>query len=183
MKSVIEHVPNPRADLAAVRRLLKPDGYLYLLTPNIESLEARVYGRYWFALVPGDHLWFFSPYTLKYLLQTTGFEPRWLTTTESYEDVIAAVLFAVRSLLRDGSSSFKLSQPEVMNGCIPPRTLASGLSPNAKYTAQRLLEVSRYLNLPWFFVYSHLLTRASLGACIRGVFQKTPSSNDGAESL
>ena len=177
MKSFIEHVPDPRADLEVAWRLLKPNGYLYLLTPNIESLEAKVYGRRWFALVPGDHLWFFSPETLKSLLETTGFETRWLITTESYEDVVVGVLFLFRNLLGNLVCSVKQPTSEVMTRSRAPRTVAFGISPRAKHTAERILEMTRYLNVPWFLVYSHLLMKTSLGACIRGVFQKARLNN------
>lgn len=181
MKSVVEHLPDPRAELAVAYRLLKPDGYLFILTPNIESLEANLYGRHWFALVPADHLWFFSPSTISCLLEARGFRRRWLTTTESYEDVVVGLLFALRSQLSELLNTFGQRNRAGAASNSASHTLVSGLSSTAKDTYWRLLEASRYLNFPWFFVYSSLLERTSLGACIRGIFQKTLLDRDRAE--
>ena len=38
---VIEHVPDPMRFLKEIVRLLKPDGYLLLLTDNVSNLNSR----------------------------------------------------------------------------------------------------------------------------------------------
>jgi 2-polyprenyl-3-methyl-5-hydroxy-6-metoxy-1,4-benzoquinol methylase len=71
---VIEHDPAPRATLAKVREVLKPDGFLVLETPNVQSPVARLFRRWWleFGVVP-RHLVFNSPRTLTALLTRCGF--------------------------------------------------------------------------------------------------------------
>jgi 2-polyprenyl-3-methyl-5-hydroxy-6-metoxy-1,4-benzoquinol methylase len=173
MKSVIEHLAAPTADLAAIRQCLKPGGYLYVLTPNIESFDARIYGQHWYALMPGDHLWFFSTRTLRAFLKNAGFEATWMKTTEAYEDVISGLVFAVRSVFsacaRPLRSELAVTGPRQI-----PRTVSSGVPPSIKQAAATILEASRWLSLPWFVIYSHLLEKASIGACVRGVFRKEP---------
>ena len=44
---VIEHVPSPRETLAAARDLLSVDGRIFLSTPDVGSLHARLSGRHW----------------------------------------------------------------------------------------------------------------------------------------
>ena len=71
---VIEHVPDPRATLAAIHRVLKRGGLLALSTPDAGSLAARALGRRW----PGwdklpEHLFFFDRPILKRLLEHVGF--------------------------------------------------------------------------------------------------------------
>jgi len=70
---VIEHVPDPRGDLYHVHRLLKPGGMVVLHTIDIESPFARLMGRRWPWLME-MHLWYFSPRTLRRMLQELGFE-------------------------------------------------------------------------------------------------------------
>ena len=47
MSHVIEHVLDPVATVAKIRTLLKPGGVLYLETPNVRSLDARLWRRRW----------------------------------------------------------------------------------------------------------------------------------------
>lgn len=68
---VIEHVPSPRATLAAARDLLAPGGLIFLSTPDAGSLAARVCGRRWH-FYNKYHLSYFSPRTLTALAAELG---------------------------------------------------------------------------------------------------------------
>ncbi len=77
---VIEHLRSPRAFLAQVHRLLRPDGLLVLTTPNIGGLVPRctywLVGRTvgaWEHPTPPGHLVQFSRHTLFAILSRTGF--------------------------------------------------------------------------------------------------------------
>lgn len=70
---VIEHVRDPLAELAEVRRVLRPGGLLVLHTPDVSHVRARRAGAGWKHLKPPRHLWFFSPDTLGRLLVKAGF--------------------------------------------------------------------------------------------------------------
>ena len=74
MWDYIEHVPDPAANLRKAADLLHPGGYLALSTGNVESLLARVTGRYWHLMIPPRHLYFFSPTTIRRLLAAAGFD-------------------------------------------------------------------------------------------------------------
>ncbi|NOT09021.1 MAG: class I SAM-dependent methyltransferase [Gemmatimonadales bacterium] len=71
---VIEHLPDPRATLAAIRRVLRPGGLLVLSTPDAGSLVARALGKRWpgWGKIP-EHLFFFDRRTLGTLLTEQGF--------------------------------------------------------------------------------------------------------------
>jgi len=73
MIDVIEHFMDPLAALQTVHRLLKTDGLLYLVTPNIHSVSARLLRGKWWGLRPA-HLYYFSPETLTAMLDKVGFE-------------------------------------------------------------------------------------------------------------
>jgi len=69
---VFEHLPDPRAELLALRRILKPGGVIAIEVPNIATPLVRLMGarhRHFVA----DHLWFFSPDTLRRFLSANGF--------------------------------------------------------------------------------------------------------------
>lgn len=81
MSHVIEHVPSPLEVIQHCRRLLKPDGVLVLITPNIDSWGHRRYGRYWRGLEPPRHLHIFNPRTMRSLASTAGFRHHQVSTT------------------------------------------------------------------------------------------------------
>ncbi|MBN2875244.1 MAG: methyltransferase domain-containing protein [Spirochaetales bacterium] len=69
---LIEHLNKPRAFLGEVRRVLKPDGVLYLITPNADGLQALIMRSAWRSAI-GDHLYLFSCRTLSAMLAVEGF--------------------------------------------------------------------------------------------------------------
>jgi SAM-dependent methyltransferase len=68
----IEHMTDPVATLAAVRRLLVPGGILHLVTPNVGGMQACLLGRYWYHYKPGEHLFYFAPKTLRTTVERAG---------------------------------------------------------------------------------------------------------------
>jgi len=56
LSHVIEHIYDPRAFVHEIIKVLKPGGVLIVLTPNNESLVARVTGKAWPMLKPVDHV-------------------------------------------------------------------------------------------------------------------------------
>lgn len=77
----IEHAFDPRLALEKAWQALKPGGIVELLTPDVNSLESRLFGRDWYALEVPRHLQLFTRETLARLLGETGFEMlRWRPT-------------------------------------------------------------------------------------------------------
>ena len=93
MWEVIEHLPDPRAVLNMVRRLLKPRGYLALTTPDAGSLVARAAGRRWLGWrkIP-EHLYYFDFKCLQELLADTGFQ----ILDHRYVSITVSAEFALR---------------------------------------------------------------------------------------
>lgn len=76
---VIEHLPDPLAELVAIRRLLKPGGLLLQSTPDIDGLFPRASYLlankldYWPHPEPPHHLYQFSRRTLSALTEKAGY--------------------------------------------------------------------------------------------------------------
>lgn len=73
LADVIEHVRDPAAFLARARRLVKPGGGVFVATPSLDSLSARLMGRHWMEFKP-EHLFYFNRRSLTRLLEASGFE-------------------------------------------------------------------------------------------------------------
>jgi SAM-dependent methyltransferase len=97
---VLEHLSAPLADLAAIRRLLKPDGVLILRTPSADSWDARVFGPYWAGLDAPRHLAVYSRRTLAQLLRRVGFT---IVDLRTGGGSAAIVLLSLRFLLAETS--------------------------------------------------------------------------------
>jgi 2-polyprenyl-3-methyl-5-hydroxy-6-metoxy-1,4-benzoquinol methylase len=70
---VIEHTHDPIAALTAARGVLKPGGTLWIGTPNLGSLGARLFRARWRALEPPRHLVVFTGSSLTLALRRAGF--------------------------------------------------------------------------------------------------------------
>src|SRR5204862_6722418 len=69
---VLEHVRDPIALLREIRRVLKPEGVLFLVTPAVDSSVARVMREAWFEIKP-EHLFYFDKNTLQSAMHRGGF--------------------------------------------------------------------------------------------------------------
>jgi SAM-dependent methyltransferase len=70
----LEHVVNPLATMREVHRILRPGAIALIITPNIASPLARLLGTRWPHLTPREHIYYFTPNSLRRLISTAGFE-------------------------------------------------------------------------------------------------------------
>lgn len=73
MWDVVEHIPEPQQVLRRVRELIKPGGRFLLETQNVASRWARLLGRRWHHYKHDEHLYHFTPTTIRRLLDDCGF--------------------------------------------------------------------------------------------------------------
>jgi len=69
----LEHVFSPRATLDRVWELLKPGGMVVITLPNVGSLEARIFGPWWWPWELPRHLYHFDRNTLSATLRRAKF--------------------------------------------------------------------------------------------------------------
>ena len=72
LSHVIEHVHDPVALLRECSRVLRPEGTLVLMTPNLESVGHRRFGADWRGLEPPRHLHVFSVESLESCVARVG---------------------------------------------------------------------------------------------------------------
>ena len=71
---VIEHVDDPQKILKNIGRKLKPNGLLFITTPNRLGLAGRIIKNKFLGLVPGGHKNIFTLSQLENLLKAAGFK-------------------------------------------------------------------------------------------------------------
>lgn len=70
---VIEHVTSPNRFMTTVVRALKPGGLAIIVTPNLDSVTARVMGQKWWHIRP-PHLYYFGDRSFGVLAAKHGFK-------------------------------------------------------------------------------------------------------------
>ena len=70
----LEHIRRPIEALLHVKKLLKPGGLLVIAVPNFGSLQAKLFGPYWFHLDIPRHYFHFSGAALRTALHDLGFK-------------------------------------------------------------------------------------------------------------
>ncbi|MFX1277390.1 MAG: class I SAM-dependent methyltransferase [Promethearchaeota archaeon] len=73
---VLEHVKDPINFLKLYRKYIKPDGYISIEVPNIQDVliskyKIKSYEDFWYR---EPHLFYYSPQTLKMILEKAGFK-------------------------------------------------------------------------------------------------------------
>ena len=81
MSHVIEHLPDPLQILRECRRILKPNGKLVVVTPNLGSQGHRIFRESWVPLEPPRHFYLFCCRTLSDCCRQAGFSVDSLRTS------------------------------------------------------------------------------------------------------
>lgn len=87
----LEHDPDCGATIREFHRVLRKDGRLLIGVPNIDSLPAKCFGRYWYYLGVPVHTYSFSLKHLSGLLSRYGFEIESIRYTGNYHGIIGSL--------------------------------------------------------------------------------------------
>lgn len=74
MWDVLEHLSDPAKYLKLINNILNQGGILAINTIDSSSFWARLWGRSWHAILPPEHLFYYSVKSLKMLLEASGFK-------------------------------------------------------------------------------------------------------------
>jgi len=150
---ILEHVYNPREVVGRVWELLKPGGVFYMLSPNIEAIEASMFGSYWYCLELPRHLYHFSPRSLAHLFAYDQFDQVMLRTIPNCYVERSMYYVTSRALEKCGMSRPALAEARP-TATLPWRVVRKGLR----------------LGLLW--PYRHLAAAVGRGPVIEAAFRK-----------
>lgn len=74
MIHVLEHINNTDMILREIQKIITPGGFLMLVQTNWKGLMPRIYKSNWYAWVPRDHYWHFTPKGLKIYCKKFNFK-------------------------------------------------------------------------------------------------------------
>jgi SAM-dependent methyltransferase len=86
-----EHILNPRETLTLIHRHLAPEGLLFIGVPNVDGLQAKLFGKYWWNLGPPVHPFNYSKQVLSRLLNEHGFEVISQRTNSNFSGVLGSL--------------------------------------------------------------------------------------------
>jgi 2-polyprenyl-3-methyl-5-hydroxy-6-metoxy-1,4-benzoquinol methylase len=129
LSHVIEHLHDPVEALRHCWRILRPGGYIWLETPNVDAAGYGAYGKHWRGLEPPRHLVLFNTDALFACLERTAFEGLRLLPSRDVGD---------RLFLLSAASRFGLiAEREVESLPRKKRREARRVAVRAHRTAQR----------------------------------------------
>jgi SAM-dependent methyltransferase len=73
MSHVFEHLRDPHFVLEKIKKILRPGGELILITPNGDSMTARLFGRFWLLLTVPRHFFIYQKDNISKLLDQHSF--------------------------------------------------------------------------------------------------------------
>lgn len=94
---VLEHLHEPLKSLQKLYDWAKPGASLALSVPNAASLEFKLFQSRWFALQLPNHLYHFTPGTVRRLLEDAGWEFQEI----HHQRVLSSLLASIGYLLED----------------------------------------------------------------------------------
>lgn len=82
-----EHIHNPREVLREIRRIIRPDGRLFLGLPNLAGLMPKIFGPYWWYLGAPVHTYGYTPASISRLLTEEGFQVEKVTYNSTFAGI------------------------------------------------------------------------------------------------
>jgi len=72
LRHALEHIDNPVGMLRMLTARLKDDGVICIEVPNRDGLYARILGPQWYGYGVSQHLWHFTPTSIKKVAERAG---------------------------------------------------------------------------------------------------------------
>jgi len=95
---VLEHLHEPVLALEKLYRWTKPGGWLVISVPNAASMDFRLFKGAWFALHLPNHLYPFTPETIRLMLNRTGWTVENILPQRILSNYIRSVGYSMEEL-------------------------------------------------------------------------------------
>lgn len=73
LTDVFEHLNDPQKTMTEIRRVLKPGGWLFVISPNSDSWTRKILGKNWMQY-KHEHLFYFNRKSLQKILEQNNFK-------------------------------------------------------------------------------------------------------------
>jgi 2-polyprenyl-3-methyl-5-hydroxy-6-metoxy-1,4-benzoquinol methylase len=78
---VMEHINNPNSEVENFSKILRQGGLLYITTPNFNGFSRHIAKADWNIVHYPEHLSYYTPKTISYLMKLHGFKTKKILTT------------------------------------------------------------------------------------------------------
>ncbi len=95
---VLEHLHDPVGGLRKLAQWVNPGAWLVLSIPNAASLQFRSFKENWYDLHLPNHLYHFTPHTLKRVLQAGGWTLDKVYHQRVLKNLVASIGYVLRSM-------------------------------------------------------------------------------------
>ncbi len=126
----IEHLREPLLSLKKCHEMLKPGGLIAIDTSNSDSLEARLFGRYWHHLLVPEHYWQFTEASLRRMVEAAGFR----VLHVRHDALSFGFINSLQHMLKDRRIPIRISNPLTKLLTVPFDLAAAALRRSALIT-------------------------------------------------
>jgi SAM-dependent methyltransferase len=113
-----EHMSEPNEALDEMYRILKPNGKLFIGVPNVRSLNAQVFKRYWWYLGAPVHPFTYSVKTLSEMLARHKFEVCTVNYNSDYSGILGSFqIWSNRNTSRKSGEGLLINNPVLKLMC------------------------------------------------------------------
>jgi len=167
LSHVVEHIKEPKKLFNKLSRILTKKGVIIIATPNYDSIDRILFGRFWPAFNIKDHVVFFNKKVIEKVIEKTPLKIKKWWTGEGGTDIIGAML----SLFINKYKKQKLNKKN-------NKTATSIKSNKSKIKSSILkhhLKIRTMLNIIAeiiFFPYIFLAKKLKKGTCLYLILKK-----------
>jgi SAM-dependent methyltransferase len=125
----LEHMPDPAAAIASIRRLLTDDGLILIAVPDFEGLQSKTFGANWLHLDVPRHLYHFTATSIDGMLHRSDFVPVAHWHQEFEYDLMGWWQSALNGVLSTPNVLFDFLSRKKLRGTLMEKMISAVSSP------------------------------------------------------
>lgn len=136
---VLEHLHDPIGDLRHLRGLAAEHAYLVVSTPNVRSIDFKLFRSRWFGLQLPTHLYHYDPTTLAKVLAAAGWKVERVLHQRTMSDTLASLAYLLRdigapSMFTDSLSRYPEAPLRLRRALAPVAAIPAALRRSSRIT-------------------------------------------------